>query len=48
MRAPVEEYKVCPHCGKKMGIFAVNKRLQNKLTKCFRCKRIVVQDKKVY
>ena len=48
MRAPMEEYKKCPHCGKNLGLRAVAKRLQRKAVQCTRCKELIMPDRRVY
>lgn len=48
MVAPIEEYKVCPHCGKKLGLLAVSKRLQKKAVRCPKCKELILPDKRVF
>lgn len=48
MRAPVEEYKTCPHCGKKLGVKEVAERLQKKAVKCPKCKGLIMPDVKVF
>lgn len=48
MRAPIEEYKVCPHCGKKLGPIIVSMRLQKKPVKCPKCKELIMPDVRVF
>ena len=48
MRAPIEEYKNCPHCGKKLGMQDVMKRLQKKTVVCPKCKKLIMLDVRVY
>lgn len=48
MRAPVEEYKCCPHCGKKLGLKVVAERLQKKAVKCPWCKKLIMPDIRVF
>ena len=48
MRAPIEEYKECPHCGKKLGPKEVAERLQKKAVECPRCKKLIMPDVRVF
>jgi len=48
LRAPIEEYKVCPHCGKKLGRKEVSERLQKKAVKCPKCKELIMPSMVVY
>jgi len=48
MIAPVEEYKTCPHCGKKLSLKAVKERLQKKAVTCPKCKKLILPDVRVY
>jgi len=48
MFAPVEEYKVCPHCGKKLGVKEIAKRLQKEAVKCPKCKELILPDRRVF
>lgn len=48
MRMPIEEYKLCPHCGRLLGPIAYSKRLQKKLVKCMWCKKLIAADVKKY
>ena len=48
LRAPVEEYKECPHCGKKLGRKEIADRLQKKPVKCPKCKELIMPGMVVY
>ena len=48
MIAPVEEYKTCPHCGKKLSVKAVTERLQKKAVKCPGCKKLILPEVRVF
>lgn len=48
MRAPTEEYKICPRCGKKLGIKEMAERLQKKAVKCPKCKELILPDVRVF
>ena len=48
MRAPIEEYKRCPYCEKRLGWIMMRRRLKKEAVKCFWCKKIIMPDMKVY
>ena len=48
MRAPIEEYKECPHCKKKLGLKEVSERLQKKAVQCPKCKKLIMPEVRVF